>query len=149
MKIYRAVSIVMLLLVMLVAGSHAAPVMSDDDRVALTQSATLKDDVVIIIKAPVMFISGNLSPDIPHDLWKLRRADSIIYDSDKNGSQATSCLVVMIVPKENAAELIARVSEYPRLTLVTQDKEADEAIAFHDLSALKSRTELSISSEGK
>jgi len=143
-------SLLFTIILTLCLSAFAAPVaLSDAEMVDLTMSKIASDDVVVIIKAPVKITPRTVRPDISREIRKLRRSDQIIYDSDKDGAVATTCLIIMIVPKENVAELIARVAADPSLALVTPDKEAAEADTFPELDALKGRVLTFVSTEGK
>lgn len=127
----------------------AGPALSEGERVALTQGDTLKDDVVVMVKAPIKWTGKSLRPDIPYEIRKLRRNDTIIYDSDKDGSPPLTCILVMVVPKENEAELLARIAADKSMTLITPEKEITEAADFPSLNALKVAVLDFISTEGK
>ena len=68
------------------------------------------DDVVVVLEVPVLK-EGAVRPGIPDELRRLRRIDYYIYDSNRAGA-TTSCLIVMVLPKEHVPELRAAVEKY-------------------------------------
>jgi len=145
-KILSLMSIV-ILSYSLMAG--AVVKLSDTDMINLTQSELKIDDVIITVRAPVDIKPGRLTPKISYEIRKLRRSDTIIYDSDKDGSPTTSCLIIMIVPIENADEIIKRIDADPTLTLITEQMELTEETKFPELTTIKDEYETFITSEGK
>lgn len=140
-------SLLFTILLTLSISAFCAPVaLSDSEMVNLTQELMLKDDVVVIVSAPVFIYRGKTRVAISEDIRKLRRSDNIIYDSDKDGSVATRCLVIMLVPKENVAELIARIDADDSLSVVSA---SDEMAVFPEIENMKDRALSVISTEGK
>jgi len=123
--------------------------LNDTEMVDLTKSVVQADDVIIIIRAPVDIKPGRLIPKISYQIRMLRRSDTVTYDSDKDGSPATSCLIIMVVPIENVAEIVKRINADDTLMLITPDRELIEEIEFPDLTTIKDRAAVFITTEGK
>ena len=123
--------------------------LSDSEMETIAESSLKKDDVIVIVRAPVDIKPGRLTPKISYEVRKLRRSDTVIYDSDKDGSPVTSCLIIMIVPKENVSEILKRIDADNTLMLITPDRELIEEVEFPDLTTIKDRSLDFISVDGK
>lgn len=115
--------------------------------VALTVDSFNKDDVVMVVRVPVYIDDDKrmMRPVLSQAIRGLRRSDSVTYNNGESKTSATHCLVVMVVPKANEAEMVKLIGYNPDVELVP----GSASIEFPKLEGMKTAATDRVTNEGK